>query len=168
MSASEPALCPCGSTRNSGDCCDPLLDGSAHAATAEALMRMRYTAYALDDIDSLVRSTRPDQQHLLDDAAMRHWNADHRWKHLTVLATTAGDADDNEGWVEFEALFEAGGKHYLLHERSHFDRIDGRWYYDLVPDDAKLASHPQTFLVERNAACPCGSGRKLKKCCALI
>jgi SEC-C motif-containing protein len=41
-------LCPCGSdNKKYTDCCGRYLDGGEAAPTAEALMRSRYTAYAL-------------------------------------------------------------------------------------------------------------------------
>ncbi|MGE4560780.1 MAG: SEC-C metal-binding domain-containing protein, partial [Desulfobulbus sp.] len=39
------ALCPCESGLPFATCCRPLLSGEQQAATAEALMRSRYTAY---------------------------------------------------------------------------------------------------------------------------
>ncbi|WP_411751462.1 SEC-C metal-binding domain-containing protein, partial [Serratia sp. (in: enterobacteria)] len=42
-----------------------------------------------------------------------------------------------------------------MHERSRFLRLEQRWYYI---DGTK----PQPG---RNAICPCGSGKKYKKCC---
>ena len=39
--------CPCGSGATYGECCGPIHDGTAKAKTAEALMRARYSAYAV-------------------------------------------------------------------------------------------------------------------------
>jgi uncharacterized protein YchJ len=38
--------CYCGSQLNFNDCCNRYINGSQIAATAEALMRSRYSAYA--------------------------------------------------------------------------------------------------------------------------
>ena len=43
-------VCPCGSGLAYGECCAPVINGSAKAKTAEALMRARYTAYAVKNI----------------------------------------------------------------------------------------------------------------------
>ena len=55
--------CPCGSGRAYVACCGPLHDGEP-AATAEALMRSRYSAYVLGHTDHVFRTwhprTRPD------------------------------------------------------------------------------------------------------------
>ncbi|MBK5938172.1 hypothetical protein CCR96_02550 [Halochromatium roseum] len=37
--------CPCGSGHTLADCCEPFLAGTTMPATAEALMRSRYTAF---------------------------------------------------------------------------------------------------------------------------
>ena len=51
-----PAPCPCGSGRTFDECCGPFLSGAAAALTPEALMRSRYTAYAVGD-DAYVLAT---------------------------------------------------------------------------------------------------------------
>ena len=97
MNAMAP--CPCGSGTAYAACCGPLHDG-APAATAEALMRSRYTAYALGRTDHVFRTwhprTRPDD--LAPDPGVT-------WTGLEVLATEAGGPDDDRGVVEFRAHF---------------------------------------------------------------
>ena len=53
--AGAAALCPCGSGLTLAECCGPKIAGEP-AATPEALMRSRYTAYALGD-DAYVLAT---------------------------------------------------------------------------------------------------------------
>ena len=111
--------CPCGSPKSYAECCGPL-HGGGDAVTAEALMRSRYSAYALGDKDYLLRtwaeSTRPTAL-----AA-----ASPRWLGLKVVRYREhGD----EAEVEFVARFRQGGKVQLLHETSRFVREGGRWFY---------------------------------------
>ena len=47
--ATPTGACPCGSLLAYAVCCGPLLTGERHAETAEALMRSRYTAFAVAD-----------------------------------------------------------------------------------------------------------------------
>lgn len=123
--------CPCGSGRTYAACCGPLLAGERTAATAEELMRSRYTAFATGDVDHLVRSwhprTRPEQFAL--DAATT-------WTGLTVVGTERGGVDDEDGVVEFVARYtepSATGSRAVsrgeLHEVSRFARRAGRWVY---------------------------------------
>ena len=67
----EPS-CPCGSGLPLASCCAPLHQGMP-ASSSEALMRSRYSAYVLGNIDYLVASTLPAQQTGLDRDSMQSW-----------------------------------------------------------------------------------------------
>jgi SEC-C motif-containing protein len=118
--------CPCGSGASYGACCGPLHRG-AIATTAEALMRSRYSAYALGETDHLWRTwhprTRPDRVTAHDAWA---------WRGLEVHATTGGgrdSPDDTEGTVTFTARYDGPDGPEVLRERSRFVRRGGRWVY---------------------------------------
>jgi len=53
--------CPCDSTVKYNDCCQPHHSGISLPLTAEALMRSRYSAYALKLVDYLVDTTHRDK-----------------------------------------------------------------------------------------------------------
>ncbi|RQP12695.1 MAG: hypothetical protein EAS51_02035 [Microbacteriaceae bacterium] len=120
---SDDAACPCGSGRAYGRCCGPIHAG-APAPTAEALMRSRFSAFALGDAAYLTRSwhpsTRPGELEL---------DADVVWRRLQIVDTVAGGPDDADGVVEFRASYRSPDGAGLLHERSRFARVDGRWTY---------------------------------------
>jgi len=129
--AGASAVCPCGGVPQGvsfGACCGPVLAGERVAATAEALMRSRYTAYAVGDGDHLFRSwharTRPDDV----DPDRRV-----RWVGLTVLDVVDGREDDAEGVVEFRAEWVSDDdrpvRRGVVAERSRFVRRGGRWVY---------------------------------------
>ena len=53
------------------------------------------------------------------------------------------------------------------HERAQFELLDGTWYFlDGIPVTPKQFVREQPK-VGRNDPCPCGSGKKYKKCCAV-
>lgn len=112
-------VCPCGSGTPLRACCGPLLSKERQAATAEELMRSRYTAHVYGNAEHLWRTwdgrTRPPEVHL-DDT---------RWLGLEVRETTGGGADDSTGIVDFVARHDEGE----LAERSRFTRRGGRWFY---------------------------------------
>lgn len=151
MSRSDP--CPCGSGRDFADCCAPALAGERPAATAERLMRSRFTAFVRGDSAYLLASwhprTRPASLDLQDQP---------RWERLEILGTEAGREADDSGRVEFAAHYRTDAGAGCLHEISRFVREAGRWFYldGIQPKPAKPG---------RNAPCPCGSGRKYKHCC---
>ena len=112
--------CPCGRGDTYAVCCGPLHTGESVAATAEQLMRSRYSAYVVGDAAYLVRTwhprNRPDPLEVAPDPG---------WLRLEVLGTSGGGEDDETGEVEFVATHVDGP----LHERSRFVRRAGRWVY---------------------------------------
>ncbi len=119
----DSTACPCGNAAYAR-CCGPLHDG-APAATAEKLMRSRYSAYVLRREDYLLASwhasTRPAS---LDLAAQQPAPS---WLGLEVKRQ---EEHGDEAVVEFVArLRYGGGRAQRLHETSRFLREQGRWYY---------------------------------------
>jgi SEC-C motif-containing protein len=117
------------------ECCEPAHHGHP-PATAEALMRSRYSAFALDD-DAYVLSswhphTRPGT--IEPDPGLR-------WVGLDILSSTGGGMFDAEGTVEFRAHYRDHGKHADMVERSRFVRHDGQWvYWGPILTDGSLAN----------------------------
>ncbi|MEU1624807.1 YchJ family metal-binding protein [Streptomyces sp. NPDC020096] len=124
--ASRPAgtTCPCGLPSAYEDCCGRLHRGTARAATAEQLMRSRFSAFAVHDEAYLLRSwhpgTRPPGVDF--DPALR-------WLRLEILGGTGGSPFHNEGTVEFRAHYTERGQAGELHENSRFVRHEGDWVY---------------------------------------
>jgi SEC-C motif-containing protein len=117
------SACPCGSGKAQVHCCDRFISGNATAVTAEQLMRSRYTAYVLGDVDYLKATWHPDtcpESIELEDV---------RWLGLKIRNTSSGGADDSEGKVEFVARYKVGGRGFRLHEVSRFVKTNDRWYY---------------------------------------
>lgn len=115
--------CLCGSGAAYGVCCGPLHDGLP-AETAEALMRSRYSAYAIGHLDHVFRTwhprTRPEDLSPAPGVT---------WLGLQVLDSAAGGPADDSGEVEFRARFGTPDGEQVLHERSRFERRAGRWVY---------------------------------------
>ncbi|WP_299038691.1 YchJ family protein [uncultured Pseudokineococcus sp.] len=118
------APCPCGWGEPYAACCRPLHRQEGEAPTAEALMRSRYSAFAVGDAPHLRRTwhagARPDELDLDEDV---------RWLHLAVLDVERGGPFDDEGVVEFEAVARVDGRRHVQRERSAFVREGGRWLY---------------------------------------
>jgi len=158
-------LCPCGSEKNFDECCGPYLNGSADVPTAEALMRSRYTAFAVNDMDYLVTSLSEELRREFDVEETREMNGQVTWCGLHIFNTTAGQESDEEGIVEFQAEFDDGKDHRVLHERSRFTRENGKWVYAEGLNPMPETVRREGKKVGRNDPCPCGSGKKFKKCC---
>lgn len=162
--------CPCGSTLELAQCCAPIIAGEHAAATAEAMMRARYTAYTQHNIDFIVQSTHVDGQGDSDIEAMRAWAEQADWQGLDVLRVEAGGENDRRGLVEFVARYEMDGIKQHHHEVSGFLKGDSGWQFR---DGEVLHSGPSEkpkpvineLKIGRNDPCHCGSGKKFKKCC---
>ena len=130
--SSEP--CRCLSGMNYESCCEPLHRGRQWAITAEQLMRSRYSAFALAEVDYLI-ATHPDSLTplLLRRKELRKNCREVRWLGLKIKAVEAGGVEDLEGTVTFEATFGAGGQRNVMTETSLFQRRDGslkkNWLY---------------------------------------
>ncbi len=158
-------MCPCGSGRTYEDCCGPLIKGASPAVTAEQLMRSRYSAYVKVETDYLFETTHPGHRQGYDHKGTRVWAENSRWDGLEVLSATAGGPGDDEGDVEFIARYRDKDLRKQHHEIAHFRKKSGRWYFtegSAVAPKPIVRSEPKTG---RNDPCPCGSGKKYKKCC---
>jgi SEC-C motif domain protein len=155
--------CTCGSGKSDDACCGPILAG-APAPTAEALMRSRYSAYVRGEIDYLEHSLAPEARGDFDRAVATQASASTQWLGLTIRSTHDGGPADETGTVEFVVRFSDGGKKGAHHELSRFRREAGRWVY--IDGTIDPVPTPRTVThVGRNDPCPCGSGKKYKKCC---
>lgn len=155
--------CPCGSGADFDQCCGRYIDGAA-APTPEALMRSRFAAFVQGDLDYIEETHAPETRGNFDRSATESDNSKVQWVNLEILGTTGGGADEDTGTVEFAARYKGAGGAGVHHERSNFRRENGRWLYvDGVMDPKGKPRRVQR--VGRNEPCPCGSGKKYKKCC---
>ncbi|MGM9481359.1 YchJ family protein [Roseateles sp. NT4] len=120
--------CPCGRSASYASCCGALHQAFAErrgltAATPEALMRSRYSAFVLDLRDYLLASwhasTRPAELEAPEPGL--------KWLGLDVKRSALQDAE--HGTVEFVARSKLGGRAHRLHEISRFVRENGEWFY---------------------------------------
>lgn len=148
--------CPCQSERDYIDCCQPFHLGKI-AETAEQLMRSRYSAYTMVNIDYIIATTVPSQQALLDQDAMKLWGEQTKWAGLSVLKHIP-QLSKNHSMVEFKAFFQTDYGLDSHHECSLFVKIDERWYF--VDPTVPQPSMKQP--------CICGSGKKFKHCCGVL
>lgn len=157
--------CHCGSGKPFSECCEPVLNG-APAPTAEALMRSRYSAYAVKNMEHLEKSLIESKRGDFDVEAAEKWAEDSTWQGLEVIETVGGGENDDTGEVEFVARFMTGsGVNQHHHERASFTKVDGRWLYSNGKVMGGVPFRRETPKVGRNEPCPCGSGKKFKKCC---
>lgn len=158
--------CPCRSGLPYAECCGRYIDGDEQPTTAEALMRARYTAHTRADLDFIVRTHDPASRDDIDHEATRRWAERAQWLGLEVVRSVAGGPEDTAGIVEFVAHFRERGERQRHHELASFRRDDeGRWMFVNGRAPEPAPARRTGSRVGRNDPCPCGSGRKYKKCC---
>lgn len=143
-------LCPCCSGKSFAICCEPFLTGTAIPATAEQLMRSRYTAYAQANITYIEKTMRGEALQNFNALESSAWAKRVTWLELVVLKT-------GQDTVTFIARFQEDGKPRFIYEASQFEHVENQWFYS-------SGKQPK---ISRNSPCPCGSGKKFKSCCHL-
>jgi len=144
--------CYCKSGLSFSECCEPILRVEKVAPTALSLMRSRYTAYCLGDVNYLQATT---YNHSWSDEELKfiqNWADNSFWQHLEIV-------DYSDDIVEFKAYYIFEKKQHLHHEKSMFKKVNDMWKYI----DGEIYEDSVEFL--RNSACICGSGLKYKRCC---
>lgn len=150
---STALFCPCQSSRPYQQCCGVFHQFRDFPPTAEALMRSRYSAYVLKNIDYIVATTVPSQQAQLDQKVLQDWANNTQWLGLKIVHQMS--LTSRQSAVEFKAFFGAEDAPQVHHEHSLFVNIDSRWYF----------IDPTVNLPTNKQPCLCGSGKKFKHCC---
>lgn len=129
-------LCLCGSSDTFPACCEPVLEDPAVAETPEALMRARYSAFCLKDIDFIFETTDSQTRGNFDMNANKEWAEKSTFLKLEVLRS---EEQGNKGLVEFKAHFKMGDEpEQIHHEIAKFRQQGGQWYFR----DGKLVEPP--------------------------
>jgi SEC-C motif domain protein len=165
-------LCPCRTLETEAkatleDCCGPYLSGKKKAPTAEALMRSRYVAYVVKNIDYVDQTQVKTKDDDFNKEEALKWAESSEWNGLEIRKTHKGGDADSTGTVEFVAHYKdkASGTELHHHETSLFQREGGEWKFK---EGQIHAGQPVKRLepkIGRNDPCTCGSGKKYKKCC---
>lgn len=165
------SLCPCRSMdqikMQYEECCEPFVVGKKKAPTAESLMRSRYTAYVVKNIDYIDATQIAVENEIFNKEEALKWAESSEWLGLEIKKTQKGEANDNTGVVEFVAHYKdkASGTELHHHETSLFQKQNGEWKFR---EGQIHGAQPVKRLepkVGRNDPCSCGSGKKYKKCC---
>lgn len=157
-------LCACGTEKNYSECCEPYILGKKAAPTAVALMRSRYTAFAEGEMDYIYKTHHESTRKELDMDGVKSWATNSKWLGLEIKDSENGQESDSVGKVEFKCKFEFNGNLQIHHELSTFKKEGKEWFFvdGVMKNNTFQRSTPK---VGRNDPCPCGSGKKAKKCC---
>ena len=122
--------CYCCSGKTFEACCKRLIAGEAKAATAEELMRSRYSAYAAVRVAYLMKTTHPSVRAAHNAKEIERWAKSCSWNGLEIVSTEMGGAADIIGTVEFKAMYQdLSGRRLVHHESSKFVKDGGQWFF---------------------------------------
>lgn len=160
-------VCPCGSGLAYEECCGPYVDGEKHAPDVKSLVRSRYTAFCRKEYEYLVETTHPDFRDDLTVETISEGTQNVTWLRLDLGEEKKLTQEDGETFeqVSFVAYYEMDGIPRQLSETSFFKRDGERLYYVDGVAHKPVAYRRAEPKCGRNDPCPCGSGKKYKKCC---
>jgi SEC-C motif-containing protein len=147
-------------------CCGPIIKGQKSASTAESMMRSRYSAYVLKDIEYIDKTQMNEKHEVFNKEEALKWAESSEWQGLEIKQTRKGTANDDTGVVEFVAHYKdkASGTELRHHETSLFQKQNDQWKFK----EGNIHGAQPVKRVEpkigRNDPCHCGSGKKFKKC----
>lgn len=114
--------CPCFSGKTYGECCKPYHDGTP-APTPLALMRSRYSGYALKKVDYIIETTHSQLRKTMSGKEdILTFSTETSFDGLDIL-----EFDDEN--VTFRAHLSKNGKDLSFTEKSHFKKENGLWKY---------------------------------------
>ena len=115
--------CYCNSNKIYSECCEPYILDTQKAPTAESLMRSRYSAYCVQNIDYILATTHISTRKFHDKEETLAFASQNKWIKLEIVNTT-------ETMVEFKAFYiDSNLKSQIHHEKSTFQKEEGSWFY---------------------------------------
>lgn len=119
-------MCPCGSPKNYQQCCGRFIESGQIPLTPEELMRSRYTAFTLANIDYIGNTMKSPAADNFNKQSIYTWAKKSVWIKLEVIHSSY---DTKFGTVEFIACYSLNGSIEKIHEISNFRLDEGKWFY---------------------------------------
>lgn len=147
--------CYCSSEKLFTQCCLPYIKKEKIATTCEQLMRSRFSAYCIRDIDYIYATYAASARETNTIADIAAFANNVHFLSLSISEVTQGLT---EGYVSFTVRYIQNCMLMQFTEKSRFVLQD-TWFYL----DGELAD-TAPVKIGRNDICPCNSGRKFKHC----
>ncbi len=89
-------------------------------------MRSRYTAYTHQNFHYIQQTMKGEALAVFDQIKSKKIAKETKWLQRQVFSASQ---DGDEGIVEFIVFFQFQEKDQMMHEVSHFQKVQGQWYY---------------------------------------
>jgi SEC-C motif-containing protein len=130
MAYNEHTSCPCGSKKSYINCCKVFHSGK-NPDTALELMKSRFSAFVVGDVEYIINTTHEDNIEYSSDK--NKWRAEiqevinsNDFNKLEILEFIDGE---QEAYVTFKVSIKQKGLDMSFSEKSRFLKIDGKWLY---------------------------------------
>lgn len=130
MAFNEHSACPCGSGKSYIKCCKVFHDGES-PKTALELMKSRYSAFVVGNVNYIINTTHEDNIEYSNDKSK--WKEDIQnvvdstdFNSLKIVEFIDGE---DEAYVTFKLGLKQKGLDVSFTEKSKFLKIDGKWLY---------------------------------------
>jgi SEC-C motif domain protein len=134
ISPNDP--CPCTSGKKYKKCCRPYHQGVTIPSPTE-LLRARFSAYVLRDVDFIMQTTHPESPRVEKAerwrASLEAYTLRTVYQDLDILSV---DPDIITYTVAYWSMGRVADESYTT--RSHFKQHEGKWYYF---EDSKIESN---------------------------
>lgn len=120
-------ICPCCSLLPYDICCRPLHDGASVPSSAHALMRSRFSAFALKKSQYIHDTYVPEEraEHPVEEIVQSLHSR--KWTRLDITNIVSNDSHNAR--VTFTAFFQLGAQEYSFTEDSAFRKEGSHWLY---------------------------------------
>jgi len=123
----EGVNCSCDSKKSYKLCCGVVHKEITNAIFPVDLMRSRYTAYVLGDIEFLLKSHHESTRPVSESDDILEWTKSVKWLSLDIIK--AENPIGNEAFVTFKAFFIENGIENIIFETSRFIKENNYWTY---------------------------------------
>lgn len=151
-------LCYCKSGKSFSNCCEQILANPAKAISCEQIMRARFSAFVINDIDFIKNTYHASCKPELPDLIA---TANYNWVSLEILASFADKVHYRASYIEGDYLETLDEISTFVYEKNLDNLL--QWFYI----SGEYPEQPLAIKILRNETCPCGSCKKFKRCCAL-
>jgi SEC-C motif-containing protein len=124
----SPKTCPCGAGKDYQSCCQPIHQNPKKALKPEQLMRSRYSAYVLGNIDYIEKTMCSPASDDFNTEESKQWAERVEWLGLEILQSKR-IPNKPQGTVTFIARYKDHAKEGAIAEKSFFIKKSGQWFY---------------------------------------
>ena len=159
------AACPCGSGKSYEECCAPYHEEKCWPQDTLTMLRTRYCAYAVGAWDYLEKTAwQSEDEEPVTAEMLKERSEGIDWLGLSILQS---GRDEEEGcdYVDYIAAYVVDGVAREIGEHAYFKTVEDKLYYTGGVPLVREPVRREAPKVGRNDPCPCGSGKKYKKCC---